>query len=303
MRILQVFTLSFSVLASLSCSQDFQDTAATTPTDETPSACFQSGDILVSNSGSDVVLVLNPDGTYKDIVYNVTNGSENIYGLAWSADTNEVLISVDGTDRIMAVSAEDCSERNLITDANLNGNIRGVAQLTAGDIVVVESNAVERFTSSGIRVTAGSWPKNLQTTGTNIFPLSDGGFILCSTGTDVVRTYDVAGTQVATRSSGIGATTDAAGCTVLSDGTIAVAWSGTTDTVGIYSANLGTVVATYSNTSILSAPGGIAQRANGNLLVIDRVLNYIIEITSAGAFVNIIGDGVLSTPEYLLVVP
>ena len=119
----------------------------------------------------------------------------------------------------------------------------------------------------------------------------------------MVRTYNAAGTQVFTVSSGIATTNDATGCLEMNDGNIAAVWSGTTDTVRIYSANLGSTVASFSDTSILSTPGAIAQRSNGNLLIVDRVLHYIVEITSSGTFVNVIGDGVLNTPEHILVVP
>ena len=134
--------------------------------------------------------------------------------------------------------------------------------------------------------------------------MSNGGFVHCSTGTDVVRTYNAAGTQVATRASGIAATTDANGCIEMSGGNIATVWNGTTDTVSIYNSTLASSLFTYSSVSLMPNPGGIAQRTNGNLLVTERTNHYIIEITSAGAYVNTLAVGtVLSTPEYILVVP
>ena len=103
--------------------------------------------------------------------------------------------------------------------------------------------------------------------------------------------------------SGIAGTTAAADCRVLTSGNIAVVWSGTTDTVRIYNSALSTTIASYSNLALLSTPGGIAQRTNGNLLVVDRVLNQIIEITEGGVFVNGLPRSVLSTPEFIEVVP
>lgn len=271
--------------------------------DATDACSFSSGDLIVSNSGSDAVLVLNSDGTYKNIIYNVLNSAESVYGLAWSESTHEILISVDGLDRVVAISAEDCSERYLVANPNLSGNIRGITKLTGGDILVVETNAVERFTTDGFRVTSGGWPKSLQSAGTNLSSTSSGGFILCSTTTDVVRVYDDAGTQLATKSSGVGGTTDATGCLVLNNGQIATAWSGTSDRVVIYSSDLSTTVSTFNNTAILATPGGIAERSNGNLLILDRAYHYIVEITPAGEFVKILGDGVLSTPEFIVSIP
>lgn len=262
-----------------------------------------SGDILVSNSGSDAVLVLDSAGNYKRIAYNLVNTAESPFGLSWSVDSGELLIAVDGADRVVAVSAADCSVRNVVQDTNLTGNLRGLTRLVSGDVLVIETSNVERFTWQGIRIATGGWPRALQTTGTGLDALANGGFVHCSTGTDVIRTYDSTGVQVATVSSGIAATTDAADCLELGDGRIAAVWSGTTDTVRIYPAGLGTHEVTFSNTSVLSTPGGIAERSNGNLLVLDRLLNWIVEIDSAGNLVGTLGDGVLSTPEFILVVP
>lgn len=270
--------------------------------DEDVEDCMSSGDILVSNSGSDAVMVLKSDGTYKGIAVNFNNNSESPFGLAWMSGNEEFMVAVDGADRVIAVKKTDCTSRTLIADANLTGNLRGITQVSDGDILIVETSSIERFDSTGLRINTAGWPLTLQTTGTQL-AANGTGFIHCSTGSDVVRTYNNAGTQQATRSSGIAATTDAVGCVVLADGNIAVAWSGTTDTVAIYNSTLTTVVATFSDLGVLANPGGIAQRANGNILVIDRVFNYIVELTSAGVYVGVIADGVLSTPEFLTVVP
>lgn len=289
-------TLALISFGVISCTPEKENEV------EPTSQCISSGDIVVSNSASDVVLVLDSSGNYKNIAFNVSNIAESVYGLAWSL-SGELLVAVDGADRIVAVNPADCSSRTFIADANLTGNLRGITQLTGGDVLVVETSNVERFNSLGLRITTGGWPRALQATATDVNKLSNGGFVHCSTGADVIRTYDAAGTQVSTVSSGIVTTTDASGCIELSNGNIAAVWSGTTDTVRIYSSDLTTTVASYSDVSLLSTPGSIAQRSNGNLLIVDRVLHYIVEITSAGTFVNVIGDGVLNTPEHILVVP
>jgi hypothetical protein len=295
-KILIISILSLFLLAS--CTQEKKSSSS----DSSEPACISSGDLIVSNSGSDVVLVLNADGSYKNIAYNVSNTAETVYGVAWS-QAGELLVGVDGADRIVAVNAATCESRTFAADGSLTGTIRGLTQLLSGDILIVETSNIEKFNSLGMRVTSGGWPKALQTGGTDVSAMSTGGFVHCSSTADVVRTYDSLGAQVATVSSGIAATTDAASCIELSNGSIAAAWSGTTDTVKIYSSNLSTTLATFSDTSILSAPGGMAQRANGNLLILDRVLHYIVEIDTDGNFVGIVGDGVLSTPEQILVVP
>lgn len=271
--------------------------------DESSATCWESGDILVSNSGSDAVIALNSDGSYRGIVYNVVNTSETVYGISFSPSSGELLVAVDGTDRVMAISKADCSSRIAIADVNLTGTIRGITELASGDILVAETSNVERFRSTGTRVTTGGWPRALQTGATGLSSIAAGGFVHCSSTLDVVRTYDDAGVQVATRSSGIAGTTDAMDCLKLSDGSVAIAWSGTTDTVSIVSADLVTQSASYSDTNVLANPGGLAELANGNLVIADRLNHYLVEITRAGTFVNVLGDGVLNTPEYLAVAP
>lgn len=286
-----------------SCAPKADTSTTTDPSTDTPAAdCMISGDILVTNSGSSAVVLLDTDGNFKRVVYNVNN-SEKIYGINWLSGNSEFIIAIDGVDRVVAVSKTDCSSRDYIVDSNLNGNLRGITQVSNGDILIVETDNIERFTSTGLRINSSGWPKALQTGGTQLSAIPAGGFVQCSLTADVVRTYNDAGTQLATKASGIAATTDGVGCIVMANGNIATAWSGTTDSVAIYNSSFTTTVATYSNLGVLAAPGGIAQRANGNLLVLDRTFNYIVELTSAGTFVNVIGDGVLSTPEFISVVP
>jgi hypothetical protein len=298
---LVVVLVSFVVTACKSTEDEDTDDDADTPEAE---ACFESTDVLVSNGGTDTILAYSADGTFKRIIFQLSTVSgEAIYGLDYMAATGEVIVAIDGTDRVMAIDPTDCSARNLVANVNLTGTLRGVTQLSGGDILVVETNNVERFTSDGVRVTSGGWPLSLQTAGTDIHALSAGGFVHCSTTTDVVRTYSDAGVQAATRSSGIASTTDAVGCKELSNGSIAVAWSGTTDSVVIYSSNLATAQYTYSNTSVLSTPGSLAEKANGNILIADRTLNYLVEITATGTYVGQFAAGLLNTPEYVLVIP
>lgn len=213
---------------------------------------------------------------------------------------------VDGTDRVLSVSAEDCSVSEFETDPNIMGNIRGITRLASGDVLVVET-AVERLNvlsnGRGSRTTNGGWPKTLQTAGTGISARAGGGFVHCSTTTAVVRTYDDSGTQINTKSSGIIGTTIAADCRELKNGNIVTVWSGTTDTVSIYNPTLSSTVATFSDLAFLSTPGEVAQRGNGNLLILDRLLNYIVEIGEDGTFIRTLGGALLSTPEFIEVIP
>jgi len=263
----------------------------------------ESGDIVVSNGGSDSVLLLDKNGNFKDVLLNVDNTSETVWGIEYLDDTDEVAVVIDGVDRVKAVSLSNLSARDLILNANLTGILKEITQLVSGDLLIAEASNVELFTINGVRITSGGWPKALQTGASGIDALDNGGFVHCSTTADVVRTYDSAGIQVATAVSGIAATTDSVACIELKNGNIAVAWSGTTDTIQILSADLSTVIASYSDTGQLGSPSGLAQAKNGNILIGDAIFHHIVEITQSGNFVKTLAGALINTPRDLLVIP
>lgn len=303
------FTLGFGVLLLVGASALYgcapkaavtEEDAETTTTEN----CFDSGDILVSNTLSDAVLALDSSGNFKNVVFNVQNYSETVAGTVYNSSTNEIYIAVDGSDRIIAISKSNCdTQRTVVADANFTGTLKALTLLTTGEILAVETSNVEKFTSAGIRITAGAWPKALQTNGSGLKAMSNGGFVHCSFGTNVVRTYDSAGTQVATLSSGIATTATASDCMVLASGDIAVAWYGTTDTVRIYNSALSSTVASYVDATLMPNPNGLAQRSNGNILISDLTNHHIVEITSAGVYVGTLGDALLNGPSFLTVIP
>lgn len=306
-----VFTF-FVLLIALVCTFGVGCQPKKTSSDEVDTSIIKSGDIIVSNGGSDSVLLFDSSGNFKDVVFelNAVNG-EAIFGISENTVTGEILIAVDGTpDRIIAVKKSDLSSREFIRDTNLTGNIRGITYLTSGETLVVETSNVEKFDSAGYRVTTGSWPKALQTTGTGLDAVAGGGFIHCSTGSDVIRTYDASGTQLASAASGIAGTTDVVDCKVAPDGGIVVAFAGTTDTIRKYSADLSTTIWSYSSLSVLGSPLGLAVKSDGNILVLDSVLNHVLEISFDGttATGNIFGghgneiNTMLSTPQFIWVV-
>jgi hypothetical protein len=90
----------------------------------------------------------------------------------------------------------------------------------------------------------------------------------------------------------------------MKNGRIAVAWSGTTDSVQIRSADLTTLVATYTDATKLTVPSGLAVRpGNGNILVGDTTYNHLVEIEPDGTFVGVVGEGILNFPRSILVLP
>ncbi|MCO5143220.1 MAG: hypothetical protein M9962_09040, partial [Oligoflexia bacterium] len=236
------------------------------------------------------------DGTTTDTPYGIA-----VY------DSDNILVSVDGTDRIVKVNLTRGSGSDSIFYMNtalLTGNLRNITRLTSGDILIVETSNIERFTAAGLRVTTGAWPKALQTVGTGLERIPSGGFVHCSTTTDVVRTYSDDGTQIATQASGIAGTTDVIDCAAAPDGRIAAAFSGTTDTIRIYtSSTLASVSCNFSDVGLVGAPAAIAFRPNGNLLITDSTNNTFTEIDTSCTLVQSFSSPFLATPTSLRVMP
>lgn len=271
------------------------------PTPTTSSFPVSSGDIVVANETSDAVYLLDSNGNYKSVVYNHIN-TENAYGITYA--NGKIYLTVDGVDRIEAYNIYTGEVETVIQHPQLTGTLRGMAVLSNGALLMIESNNLERFNSSYERVASGGWPKtNLMTAPTHVNALSNGGFIACSTGTRQIRLYDEDGNQTASASSPGAGATNPYDCIELDDGRIAAVWSGTADTVAIYSSDLSTVEMSYSDTSVIGDPRSIAQAANGNLLIADYGLDLLVELTTSGTYVRTLGDTILNNTSTVIVIP
>ncbi len=247
--------------------------------------------VIVANSTSKSVVLLDPQLKYvRDLLVLKKSTTEYPWGLAM-LDKHNLLVSVEGVDRIMSTNLNygANSAYDFIIDTNYTSNpVRGLAVLASGEILASEQNTVEKFNSSGVRITAGGWPKSLQTTGTQLSAFPNGGFIYCSIGTGVVRSYDSMAVQTASASSGISGTNAVYGCAVGPSGQVVASFNGTTDTIRMYTdSTLTTVLWSYSDTTTLPNPTAVGIRSNGNVIVIDSTTHVIVEIDGlTGAFIN-----------------
>jgi hypothetical protein len=261
-----------------------------------------SGDVLVASQASGQVLVFGADGLYKKVAYTVSVPTDRIVGLAWNATHSAAMVLVDGNDRIDAIAKTDGAVATVLQTAELAGNLRGLTQVASGDVLILETSIVERFRPDGSRL-AFNWPKSLQSTPRSIAPLADGGFVLCSSGSKVVRTYNDDGSLRASASSGVTGTQDAYGCAQLSDGRIVTAWSGMQDTVQIRSADLMQNLAEYRDPIGLSSPSCLHILEDDSILVCDRLTNSLVELGPTGAYRRTWTDAGLGTPVAIVGVP
>lgn len=273
---------------------------------------IQVGDIIVTNSGNDSIVLLNEDGSFKFTLVDSNTSATLIYnGLAFDELNREVLYAHDSTvagqDAVMSISLYDGSVSTVITNAQLNGTMPGLARLTGGELLVLEgTNAAEKFSATGLRIGA-PFISGLIANVADTTRLINGGFIVCSSATaNTVRTYNSTGTLQSTATSAnplptLGALASTS-CTQANDGTIYVAYSGGTDAVRAYNSTLTTVLWTFTDTNVLTTPGKLAIRPNGNILVTDTGFHHIVEIDTNGAFVGVIGGAGLNNPNNIIVV-
>ncbi|MCB9092316.1 MAG: hypothetical protein H6621_01175 [Halobacteriovoraceae bacterium] len=313
MKILKTIFLFLFVFTSLhSCNSDepLGSTSATETssnegsTDTTPSDVFESGDIIISSYSAKKIILFDSDGNFKQDIAVFNPLRDSVHGLAWDTANDRLLAVINGTpDRVLAYDKETATETELINNSGLNGNTYGLTVLDNNDILVIESNSLERFSETGQRI-GNPFANNIQTTLQYVDALSTGGFVACSTGTDRVRIYDDDGVQLYEATSSVAGTTNAYGCMETSDGNILVAWNGTTDTIILYNSDLSTELYTFSDTSILPDPRtALAETSDGYFLIPDYTYEYIVVLDSELNFVEINQNPTMADPWGIVVVP
>ena len=303
MNSIKLIMITFMLIFSFGCKQK-----TSIPTLTSQENLIKPGDLIVTNGGSRSLILLDSAGNYKRILYDFDN-LDYVYGISFKHDTKEIIFTINGAPRVGAISVIDGTYRNLISDINLTGVLKGLTQLNNGDILVAKATSIERFTSKGIRITsaiAPIWPITVGVSSVEqLSATKDGGFISCSSVSDNVRKFSKDFVPMASIVSGIPLNTDAMGCIELTDGKIVMAFSGTgLDQIMSVAGDLsGTNLELYLDQGVLTSPKSLSQSLNGNILVVDSGFNYILEITTTGLFVRTLGDSVLSAPNAVFSVP
>lgn len=296
--------LIFSVITSILLS-------ACVPT-QSPLATFSNqhgvantGDIVVTNYYGDSALLLDQDGNYKKLLYNVNNNQEQVVGVNWNPSTKEIILSINGVpDRIMAIDPLTGDVRQAIMNPQLNGNTFGVAVDNSGNYIVIETSRLEKFTASGGRINNGTFPTgNILGSMTQVNIMLNDDYLLCGYSGDRVKIYDSAMNELESKQSGISATTNAYGCNKTQSGNIIAAWEGTNDTIVLYNEDMSSEIASFNDTSILSSPRNITELGNGHFLVADAGYDHLVELSAELEFVRTLGGGVLNDPFSILEIP
>lgn len=308
--LLRIFPLILALVLSTSCILSSDSPIETTSDDVN---LIQVGDIIVSNINTDSIVLLDSEGNFKQtLVDSPIDNTLLLSGLHWDSLNNEVLYIHDSTtntlDAIRAINPYDGSVRTVLSNNQLGAVLPSVARLSGGDLLIIEqASTAEKFNSSGVRQGA-PFTAALTATVADIAPLTTGGFVTCSSGTaNTVRTYNLAGVVQATATSAtptpsLGALASTSCVQNQTTGVIYVAYSGATDAVRAYNSTLTTVLWTFTDTNVLTTPGKMSLRPNGNILVTDTAFAHIVEIDTNGSLVQVLGGTVLNNPAHITVV-
>lgn len=267
------------------------------------------GNVVVSSVTSDSLVAFNEDGDFVKIIYQLPNTADAISSLAWLPDTNEILISINGTpDRIEALNVQTGAVRNFYNNTTYyTGTPAAIGVLkNSGDVISSEGATIERFSASGLReVWTTIWPTNVHANSQQIVGLANGNWLSCSSSAGMRISPDSTTNlaAVASVASAIAGTTATYGCAEMSDGSIVVAWNGTTDSVQTYSSTLTGPTTIYSDTVALGNPRGLAVNDNDEIYVSDATRNVIIHLDSSGTVIREFGFGYLQAPGAILVIP
>jgi hypothetical protein len=312
----RIILFFLTILLSQACMLEDGTPIATTSTEYD---IIQSGDIVVTNTLNDSIMLFSSTGAFKRVLYDVPfaqGGAVTVNGIAWNPVTREVFVAYDHTtateDKILAISAATGAVRTAIQTVALQGTLSALAITSAGVVLIYESTtSIEKFSPDGnggyTRIGNPFINPTPFTPGNQFSINSNGDLLVCgSAATPFMRTYSTSGTAGAlVLSSNVAAVTAVAtGCLQLRDGTFAVVQSANV-VKNLAAVNSAAATWTLTDATNFTTATKVAQKSNGNLLVTDNsaAKNYIVEISSAGSFIQYWGDDYLQQPNGILVIP
>ncbi len=268
-------------------------------------ALVQASDLVVTNYSGDAALLLDKDGNFKKLLYNVDNNKEQVVGVNWNSFNNRIVLSINGVpDRVISINPFDGEYTEVVKDSQYNGNTFGLAVDNQGSYLLIESHRLEKYSKKGIRINDANFPTgNLVNNLSQVSINKEGNIIVCGYGGDRVKVYDDEINQLASTASGIGGTTNAYGCKGNKSGQIVASWDGSSDAVVIYNSDLTIEEFRFQDTTLLTAPRGVEIKKNGNILVADATYHYLLELTPELEYVRTIGGGILNYPWGILEIP
>lgn len=261
----------------------------------------EQGDILTLDSESTApvtpsYIILNgQDGNHRGFAVYTTDGVF-VRGGNFRAEAatprgiipfsaTSVLMSLDTTDSIYEVNI-DGTKTLFHGSAQFNGGIYGVAVADSGNVYAVESNRIEVFDSTGVRLGT-----NLINTTTGSCTLSNprgitiksnGELVVVNQGgADAVLTYDISSSSASCVSS-VALGNNPYDVIEHSDGYLYITTQGDDQVYRTDPDGSNPVVIWSTDTSIINNPTGLVELENGDLLVASSATDTVERITTAG---------------------
>ena len=267
----------------LSCGKEQGDVlsiGSETPVEETATPYL----VIAGQDGNHRgVAFYNLDGTFVRST-NFRSEAATPRGLFANSDTS-VLLSLDTTDSIYQVDL-DGTKTLFHGSAQFSGAIYGIVTSAAGNTYVVESNRIEVFDSTGIRLAS-----HFINTTTGACTLSNprgmtlnanGEMVVVNQGgADNILTYDIS-TSTASCVSSIALGNNPYGILLHSDGFMYITTQGDDRVYRTDPDGSNPVVVWDTDTSIINNPTGIVELANGDLLIASSATDTIERITTSG---------------------
>lgn len=256
-----------------------------------------SGDLIIVAGGNVLrtatpfplheIHVYSKDGLYKGLLHRASD-TEMIMGIDLNFTDTGIVFTTDTIDRVSSILfAEQSFVTDYILDAGLTGNtLRSVAVLSDGGTVVAESTtSIEKFDSSGVRVTT-NFPFTVTATIQKLKAISNGRFAVMFTGgNDSVSIRNNDGTVNATVASGLACTTncDPTDILELPDGRFLISYQiNSIEAIELYSSTFVRIGTFFQNTTLLQDISAMALMDNGDVLACSTLFNVCERLAISG---------------------
>lgn len=264
----------------------------------------EQGDILTLESEAGAtetpyLVVAGQDGNHRGFAFYTLDG-EYVFGGNFRAEVatprgltpfspTSVLMSLDTSDSIYEVSV-DGTKTLFHGSAQFNGNIYGIVAADNGRVYAVETNRIEVFDESGLRLGSALINTNVGACSLNnprgMTINSDGNLVVVNAGgADAVLTYDIS-SDTATCLGSVALGNNPYGVLLHSDGFLYITTQGDDQVYRTDPDGSNPQVVWATNTSIINDPTGIVELPNGDLLVASSATDTVERITTSGVRVG-----------------
>ncbi len=250
------------------------------------------------------IVLYTAEGSYIKTLYTAKN-ADRLWGGDVSPLERSFSFVVEGIDRVDSVDIDTTTVTNSILDPQLSGNtMRTLTYLRDGSMIIAESPTVlEKYNSSGIRVTTG-FPLTIPTAIRSVRRISGDRFIVTTTGNpDNPRVYSSSGVLLASFANTAGCNTNCDPYEVveLPDGRFVASMQiAAKQSLELFESDFSYIGVLYRDLAVLPSPGSMDVLDNGDLIVCTLVLNACEQLRIDGNLAERVGTRSLISESSLI---